>query len=99
MRGITWSEYETLLAIRGDRAGLRIAYLKGDLEIMSPSIDHDAIKKTMARLLEAYAEERDLELNGYGSWTVKSALAAGYSVVSVCGSNIACGFGRLLGRR
>jgi Uma2 family endonuclease len=73
MRGVTWSEYECLLAIRGDRAGLRIAYLKGDLEIMSPSIDHEVIKKTIARLLEAYAEERGIDLNGYGSWTIKSA--------------------------
>jgi Uma2 family endonuclease len=73
MRGVTWSEYEVLLAVRGERAGLRIAYLEGDLEIMSPSIDHEAIKKTIARLLEAYAEERGLDLNGYGSWTIKSA--------------------------
>lgn len=72
MRGVTWSEYETLLAVRGERAGLRIAYLEGDLEIMSPSIDHETIKKTIARLLEAYAEERGLVMNGYGSWTVKS---------------------------
>jgi Uma2 family endonuclease len=73
MRGVTWSEYETLLAVRGERAGIRIAYLKGDLEIMSPSIDHEGIKKTLARLLEAYAEERNIDLNGYGSWTIKSA--------------------------
>ena len=73
MRGVTWSEYETLLAVRGERAGLRIAYLEGDLEIMSPSIDHESIKKTIARLVETYAEESGLELNGYGSWTIKSA--------------------------
>jgi Uma2 family endonuclease len=73
MSGITWSEYETLLAVRGDRAGIRIAYLEGDLEIMSPSLDHEWIKKTLARLLEAYAEECNIELNGYGSWTIKLA--------------------------
>lgn len=73
MYGVTWSEYEALLAIRGERAGIRIAYLEGDLEIMSPSIDHEAIKTLIGRLLEAYAEEQGLELNGYGSWTIKSA--------------------------
>lgn len=73
MYGVTWSEYEALLAIRGERAGIRIAYLEGNVEIMSPSIDHEAIKKAIARLLEAYAEERSIELNGYGSWTIKSA--------------------------
>jgi Uma2 family endonuclease len=73
MSGVTWSEYETLLAVRGDRAGIRIAYLKGDLEIMSPSLSHEWIKKTEARLLEAYSEERGIEMNGFGSWTIKLA--------------------------
>ena len=73
MRGVTWSEYEALLAIRGERAGIRIAYLKGDLELMTPSIDHESIKTRIARLLECCAEERGIDLNGYGSWTIKSA--------------------------
>lgn len=73
MHGVTWSEYETLLAVRGDRAGIRIAYLEGDLEIMSPSLDHEWIKKTIARLVEAYTEEMGIDFNGYGSWTIKSA--------------------------
>jgi Uma2 family endonuclease len=73
LRGVTWSEYEVLLAIRGDRAGVRIAYLEGDLEIMSPSINHEGIKKTIARLLEAYGDERGIDFNGYGSWTIKRA--------------------------
>ena len=73
LHDISWSQYETILAIRGDRAGVRITYLDGELELMSPSIDHESIKKTLARLLEAYAEERGLSLNGYGSWTVRHA--------------------------
>jgi Uma2 family endonuclease len=73
LHDVTWSQYEAILAIRGDRAGVRLTYLNGELELMSPSLDHEAIKKTMARLLEAYAEERSLALNGYGSWTVRSA--------------------------
>jgi len=73
LHDVTWSQYETILAIRGDRAGVRLTYLNGELELMSPSLDHEAIKTTMGRLLEAYAEERGLALNGYGSWTVRSA--------------------------
>jgi Uma2 family endonuclease len=76
LHDVTWSQYETILAIRGDRAGVRLTYLNGELELMSPSLDHEAIKTTIGRLLEAYAEERGLALNGYGSWTVKSALRA-----------------------
>src|SRR5262245_32528524 len=73
LRGVTWSEYEILLAIRGDRAGVRIAYLEGDLENMSPSVAHAGIRQTIAGLLEAYAVERRIHLNGYGSWTIKLA--------------------------
>lgn len=73
LHGIDWEGYESFLALRGEQGGTRVTYLNGELELMSPSINHEIFKKTLARLLEAYAEERDIELNGYGSWTVKSA--------------------------
>lgn len=72
-RGVPWSEYEEALAERGERSTPRIAYLKGDMEIVRPSLDHQATAKTISRLLEAYAEERGLVMNAYGSWTIKSA--------------------------
>lgn len=72
LHGVSWAEYEAVLAIRGESSGVRMTYLEGELELMSPSLDHEGIKKLLARLLQAYAEERDLDLNGYGSWTVKS---------------------------
>src|SRR5439155_5576949 len=71
LHDVTWEQYEALLEMRGDRAGVRMAYLQGELELMSPSRSHEGIKKTLARLLEAYAEERGLDLNGFGSWTLK----------------------------
>lgn len=73
LHGIDWEGYESFLALRGEQSGTRVTYLDGELELMSPSINHEIFKKTLARLLEAYAEERGIELNGYGSWTVKSA--------------------------
>ena len=75
LHGISWQGYEALLAMRGDQVGTRVAYWAGELELMSPSINHELLKKMLARLLEAYAEERGLELNGYGSWTIKLAEA------------------------
>jgi Uma2 family endonuclease len=39
---------------------------------MSPSVTHEGYKTRLGRLLEAYAEERSIELEGFGSWTVKS---------------------------
>lgn len=76
LRGVSWADYDRLLAIRGDGAGVRIAYLQGDVEIMSPSIDHEGIKKALARLLETYADVRDIDLNGFGSWTLTNAAQA-----------------------
>ncbi|MGH7855774.1 MAG: Uma2 family endonuclease [Candidatus Binatia bacterium] len=68
---VRWVDYERILEIRGERSSPRIAYLEGNLELMSPSIDHEWIKKTIARLLECWAEETGVDLNGAGSWTLK----------------------------
>lgn len=68
---LTWKQFETLLSVRGDAAGPRIAYLEGVLELMSPSLDHERIKSILGRILEAYALETGLELSAYGSWTLK----------------------------
>jgi Uma2 family endonuclease len=75
MHGLDWWQYEAMLAIRGDRAGVRLAYLEGDLEILSPSRTHEYIKTMIARLLEAFAEERAIFFNGYGSLTMKNPTA------------------------
>jgi Uma2 family endonuclease len=73
---VSWSDFELILKIRGDRAGVRVTYLNGVLELMSPSVDHEGIKTTIGRLLETYAMERDIPLNGFGSWTLKNAVRA-----------------------
>jgi Uma2 family endonuclease len=53
-----------------------MTYLEGELENMSPSSRHEAIKTLLARLIEAWAEEHDVPLNGYGSTTYRDAAAA-----------------------
>ena len=73
LHDVSWADFEQILRIRGDRAGIRVTYLNGELELMTPSVDHEGIKTTIARLLEAYAEERGLAFNGFGSWTLKHA--------------------------
>jgi Uma2 family endonuclease len=71
LHGATWDDYERLLAIRGESAAVRITYLRGEVELMSPSSDHEGISTLIGRFVEAFAEERDLPLNGYGSWTIR----------------------------
>lgn len=68
---VSWKQYLALRRMFDDRSGLRMTYLEGALELMSPSEDHEALKTMTARLMEAYAEEVDLPLNGLGSATFR----------------------------
>lgn len=69
--GVSWSQYTMLLAALED-GGPRVTYLDGAVELMSPSRLHERTKTILARLLEAYAEETGIELDGQGSTTFRS---------------------------
>jgi Uma2 family endonuclease len=71
----SWPQFQTLLKVRGDASWPRMAYAEGLVEFMTPSSGHEGTKKLIAGLLEIYALERDLPLNRYGSWLVKSTRA------------------------
>jgi Uma2 family endonuclease len=68
---VSWDDYERLLVMRGDHSAPRIAYLEGEVEIMSPSQTHESIKSVIGRLVETYCLERDIVFSTYGSWTLK----------------------------
>lgn len=72
LHGVSWRQYEEILAVRGERSVPRLTYLEGDLELMSPSIHHEMLKTLIGRLLEAWADEIGIDINGYGSWTITS---------------------------
>jgi Uma2 family endonuclease len=74
LRAMAWQDFEALLAIRGERSGVRMYYLDGEIEIVSPTKIHEGRKTTLARLLEIWAMESDIALNGFGSWTLKKEL-------------------------
>lgn len=71
LHDVTWEDYERLLEIRGDKSAPRINYLEGELEIMSPSKDHEQIKSYIGRLLEAWCIDRGIEVTPFGGWTLK----------------------------
>ena len=71
LHDVTWEQYEALRAAN-DTPALRFTYHEGTLEIMSPSRPHEQIKTLIARLLEAYGEERGLALDGFGSTTFRN---------------------------
>ncbi|HWO09621.1 MAG TPA: Uma2 family endonuclease [Polyangiaceae bacterium] len=67
---VPWSTY-VVLRDTVDSPGLRLTYLEGWLEIMSPSRAHEVSTKQIARLLELYCLERDIPLFGYRSTTFR----------------------------
>ncbi len=77
LEGVTWQQYDALVALFMNQfPALRMTYLEGVLELMSTSPEHERLKKVIARLIEAFAEEADLDFNGYGSATFREEAAA-----------------------
>jgi Uma2 family endonuclease len=72
LHNVSWNDYERVLEIRGDYSAPRISYLEGELEITSPSQDHEIIKSRIGRLLEAWCTDRGIEFEAVGSWTLKN---------------------------
>jgi Uma2 family endonuclease len=72
LHGVPWPGYESLIAMRGDSSATRVTYLEGEIELMTPSLDHEDLRTRLARLLFAYAEETGIELEAFGSWTIRN---------------------------
>jgi Uma2 family endonuclease len=68
---VRWKDY-VILREALEIPGLRMTYLEGALEIMSPSRAHEVTKTILARLVETYAFLLRLRLNGYGSTTFRN---------------------------
>lgn len=71
LRGATWSDYQRVLEVRGDRSSPRVAYLEGRLEITRPSQSHEQIKSLIGRLVEEWCLEREITFTTVGSWTLE----------------------------
>ncbi|MGN6106167.1 MAG: Uma2 family endonuclease [Kofleriaceae bacterium] len=71
LHGVPWWTYVALRDALDDRSGLRMTYLRGTLELMSPSTLHADAKKIIARLIEVWAMEHDVDLRGFGGATFR----------------------------
>jgi Uma2 family endonuclease len=68
---IPWDLYEGLLAAYRDRSVPRFTYDRGQLEIMSPSAEHEQLKETVTLLVNIVAEEMPINVEGFGSTTFR----------------------------
>lgn len=72
--GVSYATYDALVTeIEGHRR-LRITYYKGAMEIMSPSQNHERVKKLFGRMIESLTEELDIPIMSVGSTTFKDEM-------------------------
>jgi Uma2 family endonuclease len=75
--GITWEKFKAIEAQLEDNRDVKLSYLSGVLEIMSPiGEEHEYIKRTLGLLLEAYMKEKGIRFYALGGFTLE---APGYA--------------------
>jgi Uma2 family endonuclease len=71
LHNIGWDTYERLLADHENNSAPRLTYDRGELEIMSPSPEHEKFNRRIAQLVLAVAEELNIEAEDLGSTTFR----------------------------
>lgn len=71
LHNVRWETYERLIDEREDRRVPRFAYDRGELEIMSPSTEHESAAYFLELLVAVLAEEAGVNVYGVGSTTFK----------------------------
>ncbi|MCI0491422.1 MAG: Uma2 family endonuclease [Planctomycetes bacterium] len=72
--GVSYATYEAILTEIEDRRRLRITYHHGEMEMMSPSQDHERAKTLIGRMIETLTEELGIPVLSCGSTTFKNQL-------------------------
>lgn len=71
LHDVSWETYERLLADHVDRSVPRFTYDRGELEIVSSSIEHERDNRALALLIEIIAMEWEIEVMNVGPMTFK----------------------------
>ena len=70
--GVTWEQFKTIEAQLENNPTVKLTYLAGVLEIMSPiGPEHEYIKSTLGLLLEAYMRENNIRFHKLGGFTLE----------------------------
>src|SRR5687767_11127396 len=56
LHGVSWRTYELLIADHDDQRAPRFTYDRGELEIVSPSFEHERVNQALANLVVVVAE-------------------------------------------
>ena len=71
LHNVRWETYERLLTEQESSSAPRFTYDRGELEIMSPSTEHEEYNRTIALLVEIFAVEAGLDVRNVGSMTFR----------------------------
>ncbi len=71
LHNVSWGTYERLLEDHENNSAPRFTYDRGELEIMSPSPEHEAYNRSIALLVELLAEELSVDVYDLGSTTFR----------------------------
>ncbi|MCC5639377.1 Uma2 family endonuclease [Nostoc sp. CHAB 5844] len=88
--GVSWEQFKIIAAQLENNREVKLTYLAGVMEIMSPIGDeHEYVKTTLGYLLEAYMREKSIRFYGRGGFTLEEpGYASGTPDESYCiGSN------------
>ncbi len=77
LSGISWQTYERLRQELGEQRRLRLTYHQGNLEIMTPSPEHELSKEVLGRFVETLAEELAVQIYPLGSTTFSQPAFSG----------------------
>jgi Uma2 family endonuclease len=84
--GISWEQFKTIEAQLENHREVRLSYLSGVMEIMSPIGErHEYVKSTLGVLLEAYMREKGIRFYRRGGFTLEEpGYASGIPDESYC---------------
>ena len=71
LHNVRWETYERLLAEQESSSAPRFTYDRGELEIMSPSPEHERLNRRLSQLILAMTEEMGIEAEDLGSTTFR----------------------------
>lgn len=71
LRNVSWETYERFIDEREERSAPRFFYDRGEMEIMSPSFEHEAVSRLVASLVGELAVELGIDVSEAGSTTFK----------------------------
>ena len=68
MHGVSWSDYESMLRLIGNRP-IRVTYDQGTMEVQMPSQRHEQLSRLIGKLVEEIAQELGLDYQALGMTT------------------------------